>query len=172
MHEEQLTVGCEIMIGSSRMLLYVGEPEESPTTITVTSGGPQLDIAWLLDEELSQLRSPGEPGVDLIGQDLRLPPGMSAVIEIVAGQDSGKVFSFTTGNVSIGRRHGDIPLGDVEVSRHHAVIELFGRDMIFLRDLGSTNGTYHNGRRVGTARIQAGDTVGCGKTVMKLAISG
>ena len=99
-------------------------------------------------------------------------PGISAVIEVVAGQDSGKVFNFTTGNISIGRRHGDVPLGDVEVSRHHAVIELFGRDMIYLRDLGSTNGTYHNGRRVGTARIQAGDTVGCGKTVMKLAISG
>ena len=60
------------------------------------------------------------------------------------------------------------PLNDLEVSRRHSVIEVFGRDMLYVRDLGSTNGTYHNGRRVQVARIRPGDTVGCGKTVMKL----
>jgi pSer/pThr/pTyr-binding forkhead associated (FHA) protein len=133
---------------------------------------PNLDIAWLLDEELANLRGVQQPDVDVIGQDLRLPPGLSAIIEVVAGQDSGNVFRFASGNIAIGRRHGEIPLSDVEVSRHHAVIEFFGKDMVFLRDLGSTNGTYHNGRRVTTCRLQAGDTIGCGKTVMKLGISG
>ena len=90
---------------------------------------------------------------------------------MVAGQDVGKVFRFTRGNVTIGRRQGEVPLADVEVSRHHAVIEIFGREMIFLRDLGSTNGTYHNGRRVSMSRLQPGDTVGCGKTVMKLQVT-
>jgi ABC transport system ATP-binding/permease protein len=170
--EEALTAGAEIAIGSNKMLLYFGEPEDSPTTVTVTSGVPNLDIAWLLDEELAKLRGVQQPNVDVIGQDLRLPPGLSAIVEVVAGQDSGNVFRFGRGNIAIGRRHGDIPLGDVEVSRHHAIIELFGRDMVFLRDLGSTNGTYHNGRRVTTSRLRAGDTIGCGKTVMKLGVSG
>ena len=63
------------------------------------------------------------------------------------------------------------PLTDVEVSRHHAVIEVFGRHMIYLRDLGSTNGTYHNGRRITVSKLQPGDTIGCGKSVMKLDVS-
>jgi pSer/pThr/pTyr-binding forkhead associated (FHA) protein len=64
-----------------------------------------------------------------------------------------------------------VPLSDGEVSRRHAVIEVFGRDMVYLRDLGSTNGTYHNGRRVAVSRLRAGDTIGTGKTVLKLHVT-
>jgi len=64
-----------------------------------------------------------------------------------------------------------VPLSDGEVSRRHSVLELFGREMIFLRDLGSTNGTYHNGRRVAIGRLRGGDTIGVGKTVMKLQVT-
>lgn len=169
--EATLSPGVEIAIGQSRMILFRGaeavERQEQQRA-------PQLEIAWLLDEELVELREgkkrDGAPP-DVIGQDLRLPPGLNAVVEVVAGQDAGKVFRFTRGNVSIGRRMGEVPLTDVEVSRHHAVIEVFGREMIFVRDLGSTNGTYHNGRRIAVSRLQNGDIVGCGKTVMKLQIS-
>ena len=164
-----LSAGAEITIGKSRMLLYRGaEPsraaEQKPA---------QLELAWLLDEELVEVHDGPERKreADVISQDLRLPPGLNAVVEIVAGQDAGKVFRFTRGNINIGRRIGEVPLTDVEVSRHHAVIEVFGREMIFVRDLGSTNGTYHNGRRIDVSRLSSGDTVGCGKTVMKLAIS-
>ncbi len=172
--ETALTAGAEISIGSSKMILYVGKDPSEAEGAPQRPAPSQLEIAWLLDEELVELRSGAErerPPADVIGQDLRLPPGLNAVVEVVAGQDAGKVFRFTRGNVSVGRRHGEVPLTDVEVSRHHAVIEIFGREMIFLRDLGSTNGTYHNGRRITVAKLQPGDTVGCGKTVMKLNVS-
>lgn len=167
--EAVLSPGVEITIGKSRMLLFGGAEETRPDR----RSAPQLEIAWLLDEELVELREGAEPRrtADVIGQDLRLPPGLHAVVEVVAGQDAGKVFRFTRGSINIGRRVGEVPLTDVEVSRHHAVIEVFGREMIFVRDLGSTNGTYHNGRRIDVSRLVPGDTVGCGKTVMKLAIS-
>lgn len=174
--EAALRPGSEITIGSSRMILYVGEdPREKPDA-TPRAAPSQLEIAWLLDEELVELRSGADrdrprPPADVIGQDLRLPPGLNAVVEVIAGLDAGKVFRFTRGNVSIGRRQGEVPLTDVEVSRHHAVIEVFGREMIFLRDLGSTNGTYHNGRRISVSKLQSGDTVGCGKTIMRLQVS-
>lgn len=93
------------------------------------------------------------------------------MVEVVAGQDVGKVFRFTRGNITIGRHLGEIPLSDLEASRRHAVIELFGREMIFLRDLGSTNGTYHNGQRVDVARLRNGDTVGVGRSVLKLRLT-
>ena len=51
-------------------------------------------------------------GGDIIGQDLRLPPGVNAVVEVVAGQDAGKVFRFVRGNVAIGRRMGEVPLAE------------------------------------------------------------
>lgn len=38
-------------------------------------------------------------------------------------------------------RYGDIFINDKSVSKRHAEIQLRGRD-IFLRDLGSTNGTF------------------------------
>lgn len=173
-HEIALRPGAEISVGGSRMILYVGDEAAEEADSANRPTPSQLDIAWLLDEELVELRGSGErtrTQADVIGQDLRLPPGLNAVVEVVAGQDAGKVFRFTRGNVSIGRRQGEVALTDVEVSRHHAVIEVFGREMIFLRDLGSTNGTYHNGRRVAVCRLQSGDTIGCGKTVMKLAVT-
>ncbi len=171
--EANLRPGAEITVGGSRMILYTGEevPQEVPSI--ERPGMAQLDIAWLLDEELVELRGSGDrtrTSADVIGQDLRLPPGVNAHIEVVAGQDVGQLFRFTRGNVTVGRRQGEVPLSDVEVSRHHAVVEIFGREMIFLRDLGSTNGTYHNGRRVQVSKLQSGDTIGCGKTVMKLQV--
>jgi pSer/pThr/pTyr-binding forkhead associated (FHA) protein len=167
--EVLLKPGSEISVGSTKMILFVAGEE------TVGGSGsesqPKLtELAWLLDEELVELKNGSKAG-DVIGQDLRLPPGVNALVEVVAGMDIGRVFRFTRGNVSIGRKAGDIALSDGEVSRRHSVIELFGREMIFLRDLGSTNGTYHNGRRIGVSRIRSGDTIGVGKTVLKLVVT-
>lgn len=173
-YEAPLRPGAEISLGNTRMVLFIGLAESTAEQRSGQTATPQLEIAWLLDEELVELggspdrtRSPA----DVIDQDLRLPPGVSAVVEVVAGQDVGKVFRFTRGNITIGRHLGEIPLSDLEASRRHAVIELFGREMIFLRDLGSTNGTYHNGQRVDVARLRNGDTVGVGRSVLKLRLT-
>lgn len=170
-----LRPGSELSIGSSRLVLFIGLAESS-----VADGQParavqrsQAELAWLLDEELAEQRGAGErtrSPADLIDQDLRLPPGLNAVVEVVAGVDTGKVYRFTRGNIVIGRRHGEVPLSDLEVSRRHTVIEVFGREMIFVRDLGSTNGTFHNGRQVVLGRLQDGDTVGVGRSVLKLRV--
>jgi pSer/pThr/pTyr-binding forkhead associated (FHA) protein len=174
--ELALRPGAEISIGNSRLVLFVGanEAPAAEPALSPADRPSQVEIAWLLDEELVELQ--GSPDrtrtpADVVDQDLRLPPGMHAVLECVAGTDAGKVFRFTRGNVTVGRKTGEIPLSVVEVSRRHAVIEVFGREMIFLRDLGSTNGTYHNGRKVDVARLRAGDTVGIGRSVLKLQVT-
>lgn len=177
--EVVLKPGNEVSIGSTRLILFTGASEangadEPDAAAAKETPQNQLEIAWLLDEELVELAGNGErtrSTADVIGQDLRLPPGLNALVEVVAGQDTGKVFRFTRGNVNVGRRAGEVPLSDGEVSRRHSVIEVFGREMIFLRDLGSTNGTYHNGRRVTVGRLRSGDTIGVGKTVLKLQVT-
>jgi len=174
--ETPLRPGAEVSIGNTRMVLFIGLTE---TRVPENASAPRndtnhLELAWLLDEELVELRGDSErtrSPADVIDQDLRLPPGLSAMIEVVAGQDAGKIYRFTRGNVTIGRHLGEVPLADLEASRRHAVIELFGREMIFLRDLGSTNGTYHNGQRVDITRLMNGDTIGVGRTVLKLRIT-
>lgn len=170
--EQVLAPGAELTLGSTRLLLMVEAGD--PPVVEAPAPSSEVEIAWLLDEELIELRgNPERTGsnADVIGQDLRLPPGLNAGLEVVAGQDTGRFYRFTRGNVTIGRRTGEIPLSDPEVSRSHAVIEVFGREMVFLRDLGSTNGTFHNGRKAGVALLRSGDTVGVGKTVMKLQLT-
>jgi pSer/pThr/pTyr-binding forkhead associated (FHA) protein len=176
--EVVLKPGNEVAIGATRLILFTGAPDvggdDAEPAAARDSAQNQLEIAWLLDEELVELAGSGErtrSTADVIGQDLRLPPGLNALVEVVAGQDTGKVYRFTRGNVNVGRRAGEVPLSDGEVSRRHSVIEVFGREMIFLRDLGSTNGTYHNGRRVTVGRLRSGDTIGIGKTVLKLQVT-
>ena len=161
----KLYPGVEVALGNSKIVLFVGQNE---TKEKRKAPAQQISIAWLLDEEKADITQNSKR--DIINNDLRVPPNLKAEIEVVAGQDTGKNFSLSSGSLTIGRRHGEIPLTDVEVSRKHTIIELFSRDMIFLRDMQSTNGTFHNGRRVATAKLQNGDTIGIGRSVLRLRI--
>jgi len=73
---------------------------------------------------------------------------------------------------TVGREAGnDIIINDPQVSRHHARLTLQGGAYV-LEDLGSTNGTFVNGRRVtGLVSLSPGDMIGLGDTIV-LAVSG
>lgn len=62
-----------------------------------------------------------------------------------------------------------IPLS--AVSREHCEVVLDGED-IKLRDLGSSNGTYHNNLRVQEVTLRPGDEVVIGPVVFKVVIDG
>jgi hypothetical protein len=57
----------------------------------------------------------------------------------------------------------DVRLHDTGVSRLHAELRLLG-DEVVLVDLGSTNGTTLNGRRVQEGRLRYGDRIGVGSS--------
>jgi hypothetical protein len=61
----------------------------------------------------------------------------------------------------------EIVLGDDTVSRHHAELR-FEADRWILRDLGSSNGTYVNGRLVTEAEVRAGDVIHLGGCRLRL----
>jgi pSer/pThr/pTyr-binding forkhead associated (FHA) protein len=69
-------------------------------------------------------------------------------LEVLDGNEPGKIYPFEKARITIGRKTCDIHLADPEISRQHAAITLEG-DQAHLEDLGSANGTYVDGQRIG-----------------------
>ena len=68
----------------------------------------------------------------------------------------------------LGRDPGcDVVLNDSKCSRRHAVVEE-GPEGVVVRDEGSANGIYVNGRRVEKANLRPGDTLRLGDVQVKL----
>ena len=64
----------------------------------------------------------------------------------------------------------DLPLEDDTVSRRHA--RLFReRDCLWIRDLGSRNGTYVNGQQVRRARLRVGDRIALGSSLIRVELT-
>jgi hypothetical protein len=96
--------------------------------------------------------------------DLRA--GVNPRLEVVAamGHHPGTTFDVGAG-ATLGRSDGaDINVDDPFASSAHARIFQRG-DYMYLEDMGSTNGTYLNGRQVRTAeRLKVADTIRIGDT--------
>ena len=80
------------------------------------------------------------------------------------GLEPGTTFDLSQG-ATMGRAEGsDIEIDDPFASSVHS--RIFPRDQfMYIEDMGSTNGTYLNGRRLRAAeRLKVGDTVRIGET--------
>jgi hypothetical protein len=98
------------------------------------------------------------------GPDLRA--GVDPRLEVVAAMGLEPGTEFEIGDsATMGRADGsDIPEDDPFASSVHARIFPRGQFM-YIEDMGSTNGTYLNGRRLRAAeRLKVGDTVRIGET--------
>jgi len=71
---------------------------------------------------------------------------------ILNGDDPGRVVSLETPRVVIGRADCDLELDDPQLSRQHALIAINGTNAR-LEDLGSTNGTFVDEKRIETAEL-------------------
>ena len=82
------------------------------------------------------------------------------------GPQPNQAFEISKDVSTLGRDiSNDIVINDRETSRHHLRIMRSG-DTLTIEDLGSTNGTFVNGKRVsGVTPLQNGDMVGLGETV-------
>ncbi len=86
-------------------------------------------------------------------------------LRTVEGVPPGEIYSIE-GTSRIGRSDdGEIVLLDPSVSRAHAVVQVRAGEAI-VRDLGSTNGTYLNGKRIETGTLRDGDELRFGNTRM------
>src|SRR6187549_3776530 len=99
---------------------------------------------------------------------------MRVTLHVVAGPQTGRDFTFDQHDTFMIGRSEDAQFclpQDRFFSRHHCILEI-APPQTFLRDLGSTNGTFVNGIRVETAHLKHGDRIQGGETVLEVEVAG
>ncbi len=98
---------------------------------------------------------------------------MQVNLKVIAGPYKGRIFSFTQHDSFLIGRSSDAHLylpDDRFFSRNHCLLEI-NPPHSFLRDLGSTNGTFVNGQRVRDAFLNNGDRIQCGETILLVEVT-
>ena len=94
------------------------------------------------------------------------------VLEILDGDRAGEVLPVGDAVMRIGRKSGnDLVLADEKTSGVHCEIAPEG-DRLVLKDLGSTNGTFLDGKRVTEVVLTPGDVVTVGRLRVRFGAEG
>jgi len=95
-----------------------------------------------------------------------------ACLRVESGFYAGLEWPIGSEPTVIGRgRQADFMLGEATISRTHARVGREGEGF-FLEDLGSTNGTQVNGKRVARGPLRDGDELCMGKLSLRLLVKG
>jgi len=175
--EAELTDGTEIRLGQTRLLFCsADEPSLEPRPPALPPDPlPGLGEAAFQTTEMYKPKDLAQqPAIE---EEIQFtgtlktddPPGLRPFeiqIEVLEGADQGLVYRYNSETVLLGRLNTDLVVRDSDVSRRHSIIEVFEDDLVYIRDLGSTNGTYVNGQRVSTVKLNTGDRIKLGRCVM------
>jgi PKD repeat protein len=90
-------------------------------------------------------------------------------LRVQVGENLGRAYTMSGDTLTIGRaQDNDLVLDDAQISRYHARLTRKDRSLI-VEDLGSTNGTLVNGRRIsGPHALQPTETIAVGSTVFSV----
>ncbi|AKF06147.1 FHA-domain-containing protein [Sandaracinus amylolyticus] len=99
-------------------------------------------------------------------------PAKQYALRFISGKYQGGEFPLPNNKEIVVGRSSELDMVLVEdmVSRRHAKLTVTG-DQIFIQDLGSTNGTFVNGEKIKRARLQEGDRILIGTSIIKLVAS-
>jgi hypothetical protein len=137
-----------------------------------------LFLLWIARSALRDLRrdeadaggvAEAAPAGGLVAESDGLRPDLEPRLEVVAakGHEPGRAFDVRAG-ARLGRAEGsDVRIDDAYASAAHA--RVYTRNSsTFIEDLGSTNGTFVNGRQIkGTVKLEVGDSVRIGDTELR-----
>ncbi len=132
-----------------------------------------VDAFVYLDIATSQAPDADDSGdVELIELPYRTEAGQNAVLQpqvvllVVSGPDRDRKITVPLPCV-IGRKEGDLILGDKTISGRHAVMRESGGSLL-IEDLGSTNGTYINGVEIRARELLRGEVITLGETSLRV----
>jgi len=92
------------------------------------------------------------------------------VFTVMEGNDQGRQFIGATPELRIGRQpENHICLRDPKISRFHALVKIKDSCLI-IKDLQSTNGTLVNNVRTRRCKLQSGDLIKLGDTIIKVTL--
>ena len=96
------------------------------------------------------------------------------VVLVMFKDDERRDFSLKPGRTVIGRRQDcDLRIPTKDVSRRHCEIAPGEkRSELVVRDLGSSNGTYVNSKRIAEEKLHAGDRLAIGPVTFLVQING
>jgi len=99
------------------------------------------------------------------------PSGEPAFLMVIEGFGQGNIYPLEKNEIIIGQdAENDILIRDPLVIEKHAKIRRVGRDYI-IEDLDTPSGIFVNLRRVKEKKLQEGDMVAVGRTVLKFHLS-
>jgi pSer/pThr/pTyr-binding forkhead associated (FHA) protein len=159
--------------GSANGVLVNGVRIGGPTALVP---GVRVDIAeyWL---DFAILGAPMA-----VAHQMAAPPQMAPMasmspmsgaaplrLRAQGGPFAGRVFDIPGGRVTLGRAiDNDLVFDDPSLSRKHAAVHASAADRIEVQDLGSSNGTWVNGRKVDAGFATIGDAVRFGDLMFVL----
>lgn len=160
--------------------LHAGKNIERGEIEIETEYNDSIDVKWE-NKETQEIQENDEPAeqdnlekTSIMPNDERLTNAIIrengrkniGSLEIIKGNDEGKVYSLDQDNIIVGRQGDcDIQLKDEEISRKHFRI-YFENNRCFIQDLGSTNGTYINKIKVDKYMLHPGDKIKAGQSLI------
>ncbi len=96
---------------------------------------------------------------------------MPLKLHVVKGKEPGQVILVPDdAAVIIGRKNADVCLDDQMLSRQHVKVEMRA-GIALIADMGSSNGTYLNGDKIGQGRLANGDNIKIGTHILHVEYS-
>jgi predicted Zn finger-like uncharacterized protein len=135
---------------------------------------PQIDSTQVVyvPEPAPHLEAGPDPAT-VLGKDaskLALPASKTISLAVLSGPAKGLVHTLQKPWVVVGRTGGDVIIRDPNVSRWHCAIQVFG-DVICIRDLDSTNGTFVGAERVASADLRHLSEFRVGESVVLVTVT-
>ncbi|MGF1466887.1 MAG: DUF4388 domain-containing protein [Sandaracinaceae bacterium] len=110
-----------------------------------------------------------EPSVPKMTPPPPSRPARQYALRFISGKYQGGEFPLPPSKEIVVGRSSELDMVLVEdmVSRRHAKLTI-SADQIVIQDLGSTNGTFVNGEKIKRARLEEGDRILIGTSIIKL----
>lgn len=100
-----------------------------------------------------------------------IPENLMVMLRVKKGAEPERGYQITKTPVSLGRDNlSNISLNDPRMSRQHAGL-FYSPPDFHLKDLGSTNGSFVNGKRIKNVVLKSGDMIRLGNTELEFIVS-